>query len=96
MKTIEEAAKENALNQRLTPMQTFKNGVKLAQKWMPIKELPPHEEIDYLGEFSIDILLKNTEVVTTGYYDFYLQSFQTYGNGYKNGTFTHWRPIEIL
>ena len=96
MKTIEQASKEIFPNPDSNQITAFELGVEFAQRWILVEEeLPPREDEDFLEDYSIDILLKNNDVIVTGYYDFDLRKFEVYGKGYEKEVFTHYRIIDL-
>ena len=96
MKTIEEAAKENAIKTEPILYQgkaekAFKAGIEFAQRWIPVEEELPEEENGFYK--PVLVLNDNYSLVSSA--------------AYKNGMFipdnpvlshseiTHWRPIEL-
>ena len=97
MKTIEEAAKEQANALKIYSSKQdfekgFKTGVECAQRWIPVEEELPTEDGKYLVRGIFGTFINQ-------YNDFHKCWDDEDGDDYSSdligGKITHWRPIEL-
>lgn len=83
MKTIEEAAKEyrHKTNTSECLLDGFKAGVEFAERWIPVEEELPEDEMEIIAKNGFD-----KEI-----FAFYEKGYRD--DEYLRCSFTHWRPI---